>query len=60
MTFLGYIFNTLDDDLEMVFCACDEQFYDGINHGSDGLLSTQEFFNPNCQVEFSNIVSSSQ
>ena len=34
----------------MVFCACDEQFQNGVDQGSDGVLSLQEFSNQVCQV----------
>ena len=39
------------DDLDLVFCACDEQVYDAVDHGSDGFLSIQEFTNQRCQVD---------
>ena len=46
----GYLFNMMADDIDLVFCACDEQVYDGVDHGSDGFLNLQEFMAPKCQV----------
>ena len=46
----GNLFDTLTEDLELVLCACDGQFYDGVDHGSDSLLDLQEFMAPKCQV----------
>ena len=38
------------DDLDLVFCACDEQTYDGVTNGTDGLLTLKEFMANKCQV----------
>ena len=37
-------------DLEMAFCACDEELQNGVDQGSDGVLSLQEFTSQICQV----------
>jgi hypothetical protein len=38
-------------DLEMAFCACDEELQNGVDQGSDGVLSLQEFISQICQVK---------
>ena len=48
--FIGFLFENVTTDLEMVFCACDEQLQNGVDQGSDGVLSLQEFSNQVCQV----------
>ena len=44
------MFDTHAEDVELAFCACDQQVYDGVDHGSDGFLNIQEFKSPKCQV----------
>ena len=39
------------DDLDLVFCACDEQTNNGVTNGTDGFLNKKEFMANKCQVQ---------
>ena len=49
--FSDFLLEDVAADLEMAFCACDEELQNGVDQGSDGVLSLQEFTNQICQVK---------
>ena len=49
--FSDFLFEDVAADLEMAFCACDEELQNGVDQGSDGVLSLQEFTSQICQVK---------
>ena len=49
--FSGFLLEDIAADLEMAFCACDEELQNGVDQGSDGVLSLQEFTSQICQVK---------
>ena len=49
--FSDFLFEDVAADLEMAFCACDEELQNGVDLGSDGVLSLQEFTSLICQVK---------
>ena len=49
--FSGFLLEDVAADLEMAFCACDEELQNGVDQGSDGVLSLQEFTSQICQVK---------
>ena len=48
--FIDFLLEDVAADVEMAFCACDEELQNGVDQGSDGVLSLQEFSNQVCQV----------
>jgi hypothetical protein len=48
--FSDFLLDDVAADLEMAFCACDEELQNGVDQGSDGVLSLQEFTSQICQV----------
>ena len=49
--FSDFLLEDVAADLEMAFCACDEELQNGVDQGSDGVLSLQEFTSQICQVK---------
>ena len=49
--FSGFLLEDIAADLEMAFCACEEELQNGVDQGSDGVLSLQEFTSQICQVK---------
>ena len=49
--FSDFLLGGVAADLEMAFCACDEELQNGVDLGSDGVLSLQEFTSQICQVK---------
>ena len=48
--FSDFLLEDVAADLEMAFCACDEELQNGVDLGLDGVLSLQEFSNQVCHV----------
>ena len=49
--FIDFLLEDVAADVEMAFCACDEELQNGVDQGSDGVLSLQEFTSQICQVK---------
>ena len=44
--FSDFLLEDVAADLEMAFCACDEELQNGVDLGSNGVLSLKEFTLP--------------